>query len=60
VGSHKFIKTVKDRLGARVAGRKIKNDADTYELRETLEPYGDFEDKENESKNLYLWDFANE
>ena len=57
VGSHDFIKTVKDRRGARAVGRKIENDTDTYELRETIEPYGDFKDKNDgiEMKNLYLW-----
>ncbi len=34
-----------------------------YELRETLEPYGNYKDKENdeiEMNNLHLWDSATE
>ncbi len=62
VGSHDFIKTVKDRLGARALGRRIENNTGTYELRETLEPYGDFKVKNDgiEMKNLHLWDSETE
>ncbi len=62
MGSYEFIKTIKDKLGAKAVGRKTENDTDTYELRETLEPYGDFKAKndEIEMKNLHLWDSETE
>ncbi len=62
VGNHNFVQTVKNKLGARAVGRQIENDTDTYELRESIEPYGDFKDKNDviEMKNMHLWDSETE
>jgi hypothetical protein len=40
VGSKTFIETMKEALGFRAKGRKIICADDTFELRETITPYG--------------------
>ena len=54
VGSKAFIKKMKQDLGFRATGRKIICADDTFELRETLTPYG----KANNPHlgNTFLWD----
>ena len=53
VGSKTFIVAMKEALGFRAKGRKIICADDTFELRETITPYG----KANnlDSGNTYLW-----
>ncbi|BBO80454.1 hypothetical protein DSCO28_10200 [Desulfosarcina ovata subsp. sediminis] len=55
VGSEAYIKKIKETLGFRVRGRKIRQVGDAFELRETLRPYGsaDF----FEADNTHLWDW---
>ncbi len=53
VGSKTFIEKIKEALGFRVRGRKIRNRDDTFELREGQVPYG-VADK-LDSGNTLLW-----
>ncbi len=53
VGSKTFIETMKEALGFRAKGRKIICADDTFELRETITPYGKANDQN--SGNTYLW-----
>ncbi len=54
VGSQSFIEKIKEALGFRVRGRKIRRAGDSFELRETLKPYGATNDLE--PGNTFLWD----
>ena len=53
VGSKAFIEEMKDALGFRATGRKILCADDTFELRETITPYG--KDNDLDSGNTFLW-----
>jgi putative transposase len=53
VGSKTFIEKIKEALGFRAKGRKIKGTDDTFELREGLAAYGDA--GKSESGNAFLW-----
>ncbi|MBW2217218.1 MAG: hypothetical protein JRF34_08500 [Deltaproteobacteria bacterium] len=53
VGSKTFIETMKEALGFRTKGRKIICADDTFELRETITPYGKTNDLD--SGNTFLW-----
>ncbi len=53
VGSKTYIEEMKGALGFRVTGRKIICADDTFELRETITPYGI--DKDLDSGNTFLW-----
>ncbi|CAB1065118.1 hypothetical protein D1BOALGB6SA_9915 [Olavius sp. associated proteobacterium Delta 1] len=44
---------MKEALGFRAAGRKIKTADDTFELREATTPFGNADNLESE--NTYLW-----
>jgi hypothetical protein len=55
VGSKTFIEEMKDALGFRAAGRKILCTDDTFELRETVTPYG--KDSDVVSGNTFLWKY---
>jgi len=54
VGSEAYIKKIKEALGFRARGRKIRQVGNAFELRETQRPYGstDF----FEADNTLLWD----
>ena len=54
VGSESFIDKIKEVLGFRAKGRKIRRAGDSFELRETLKPYGTTTALEPE--NTFLWD----
>ena len=53
VGSKTFIEEMRDTLGFRATGRKIFCVDDTFELRETITPYG--KDSDLDSGNTFLW-----
>ena len=53
VGSKSFIEEMKDAFGFRATGRKILCADDTFELRETITPYG--KDSDLDSGNTFLW-----
>jgi putative transposase len=53
VGSKTFIEEMKDALGFRATGRKILCADDTFELPETITPYG--KDSDLDSGNTFLW-----
>ncbi len=53
VGSQTFIEEMKDALWFRATGRKILCADDTFELRETITPYG--KDSDLDSGNTFLW-----
>ncbi len=53
VGSRSFVEKMKEGLGFRATGRKIICADDTFELRETITPYGI--DKDLDSGNTFLW-----
>ena len=40
VGSQSFIEKIKEALGFKASGRKIRRAGDSFELRESLKPYG--------------------
>ncbi len=46
VGSHGFIKNIKEKLGVKAIGRKIINGTETFELRENIASYGNIKDEE--------------
>jgi putative transposase len=54
VGSEAYIKKIKEALGSRVKGRKIRQVGDAFELRETPTPYGS--DDSFDADNTLLWD----
>ena len=54
VGSEPFIEKVKEALGFRARGRKIRRAGDCFELRETLKSYG--ATNALASGNTFLWD----
>jgi len=51
--SKTFIEEMRDALGFRATGRKIFCADDTFELRETIMPYG--KDSDLDSGNTFLW-----
>ena len=51
--SKTFIEKMRDALGFRATGRKIFCVDDTFELRETITPYG--RDGDLDSGNTFLW-----
>jgi putative transposase len=53
VGSKTFIVAMKEALGFRAKGRKIICADDTFELRETITPYGKANDLD--SGNTFSW-----
>ncbi len=53
VGSKTFIETMKEALGFRAMGRKILCADVSFELRETIPPYG--KDNDLDSGNTFLW-----
>jgi hypothetical protein len=53
VGSKTFIEEMKEALGFRAKGRKIICADDTFELRETITPYGKGNDLD--SGNTFSW-----
>jgi putative transposase len=53
VGSQAFIEKMKERLGFKAIGRKIRHADESFELRESLSQYGAASDLE--SGNTYLW-----
>ena len=54
VGGEPFIEKVKEALGFRARGRKIRRAGDFFELREALKPYGTT--NALASGNTFLWD----
>ena len=59
VGSKKFVKETKARLGIRAAGRKIHEAGEQFELKEAVLSYeADFgpENSIIDAKNTYFWD----
>jgi 3-hydroxyisobutyrate dehydrogenase-like beta-hydroxyacid dehydrogenase len=54
VGNESFIEKIKEALGFRARGRKIHHAGDSFELRETLKPYGTT--NALASGNTFLWD----
>lgn len=54
VGSQPFIEKIKETLGFRARGRKMRCADDSYELRETLAAYGPT--TASDSDNTYFWD----
>lgn len=54
VGSENYIKKIKESLGFRARGRKIRHTRDSFELRETLIPYGPADSIKHD--NMLLWD----
>ena len=53
VGSKAFIEEMKDALGFRAKGRKVLCADGTFELRETITPYG--KDNDLDPGNTFLW-----
>ena len=53
VGSKPFIEKIKQALGFKAIGRKIRGADDSFELRETMKPYGTKKDLEH--GNTFLW-----
>ena len=53
VGSKTYIEKMKEALGYRATGRKIISADDTFELRETITPFGNADNLE--SVNTFLW-----
>ena len=54
VGSEAYIEKIREALGFRARGRKIRQTGDSFELRETLTPYGSSDSYEVD--NTVLWD----
>ena len=54
VGGESFIEKIREALGFRARGRKIRHAGDAFELRETPKPYGPT--NALASGNAYLWD----
>ena len=54
VGGESFIEKIKEALGFRARGRKIRRAGDSFELREALKPYGTT--NALASGNTFLWD----
>ena len=54
VGGEPFIEKVKEALGFRTRGRKIRRAGDSFELRETMKPYGTT--NALASGNTFSWD----
>ena len=54
VGSEDYIQKIKEALGFRARGRKIRQAGDSFELRETMIPYGSTDSYEVD--NTILWD----
>ncbi len=54
VGSQSFIEKIKEALGFRARGRKIRRAGDSFELRESLKPYGTT--NAMEPGNTFFWD----
>jgi putative transposase len=54
VGGESFVEIIKEKMGFRARGRKIRLTADSFELRETLEPYG--ATNALAFGNTFLWD----
>ncbi len=54
VGSEAYIKKIKEALGFRAKGRKIRQVGDSFELRKTMMPYGSADSYEVD--NTILWD----
>ena len=55
VGSEAYIKKIKEVLGFKAGGRKIRQVGDSFELRETPTPYGSAHSYE--ADNTLLWDY---
>jgi hypothetical protein len=53
VGSKTYIEKMKEALGYRATGRKIISADDTFELRETITPFGNADNLD--SGNTFLW-----
>ena len=53
VGSKPFIEKIKQALGFKAIGRKIRGADDSFELRETMRPYGSKNDLEH--GNTFIW-----
>ena len=53
VGSKPFIEKIKQVLGFKAIGRKIRGADDSFELRETMKPYGTKNDLEH--GNTFIW-----
>ncbi len=53
VGSKTFIEKMKKNLGYRATGRKIISADDTFELRESITPFGNADNLD--SGNTFLW-----
>ncbi len=54
VGGESFIEKIKEALGFKARGRKIRHDGDAFELREALKPYGPT--SALASGNTFFWD----
>jgi len=54
VGSESFIDRIKKTPGFKARGRKVRHTKDSFELRETLAPYGSTDPLE--TGNSFLWD----
>ena len=53
VGSKPFVAEIKEALGFKATGRKIRGADDSFELREALKPYGTKNDLEH--GNTFIW-----
>ena len=63
VGSKPFVESVKTLLGALARGRKVREAAEAYQLREPSAPYGDHFGVKNEGigpENTYYWNVYDE
>jgi hypothetical protein len=54
VGSEAYIVKIKEALGFRARGRKIRQTGDSFELHETLVPYKSTDS--HEADNMLPWD----
>ncbi len=58
VGNKEFVRETQDKLGIRAKGRKVVENKDAYEFRESRSPYGDVFATEMDilrPKNVYIW-----
>ena len=62
VGSEAFVRDTKAKLGIKAVGRKIMGNDETYELRESADPYNAIIDGKNSGlrqQNTFFWDDSN-
>ena len=57
VGDKSFLEHIKERLGIRAKGRRIKKNGDTYQLREPVAAYGWLDERTTD--NRIYWNISN-